>query len=141
MTNQFLENERLALEDKIIKAREGNNENTYKNLIQAYEKVLELSRKENKWEDMYSHYYEGDKKLDGENEYVATWKQNYNGDIRDHKIYKVEKEINKSIEISFGNKDGIDGYLVKCTKCGYEKFKESVSFKTIDDIKCENCNK
>jgi hypothetical protein len=96
MTNQFLENERIALEEKITEAREKGNENTYKNLIQAYERVLELSRKENKWEDMYSHYYKGDKKINGENEYVATWKQNYAGDIKDHKIYKVEKEIKEN---------------------------------------------
>lgn len=93
MTNQFLENERIALEDKITEARNKGNENTYKNLIQAYERVLELNRKENKWEDMYSHYYKGDNKINGENEYVATWKQNYVGDIKDHKVYKIEKEI------------------------------------------------
>ena len=140
MKNQFLENERIALEEKITEARNKGNENTYKNLIQAYERVLELIRKENKWEDMYSHYYEGDEKLNGENEYVATWKQNYNGDIKEHKIYKIEKEINKSIEISCFNKDGIDGYTIKCPNCGYEQFKEVVSFKTIDDIKCEHCS-
>ncbi len=95
MTNQFLENERIALEEKITEARNKGNENTYKNLIQAYERVLELIRKENKWEDMYSHYYEGDEKLNGENEYVATWKQNWNGDVKDHKIYKIEKEISE----------------------------------------------
>lgn len=96
MTNQFLENERMALEEKITEARNKGNENTYKNLIQAYERVLELIRKENKWEDMYSHYYEGEEKLNGENEYVATWKQNWNGDVKDHKIYKVEKEVTPS---------------------------------------------
>lgn len=93
MTNQFLENEKIALEEKITEARNKGNENTYKNLIQAYERVLELVRKENKWEDMYSHYYKGDNKINGENEYVATWKQNYAGDIKDHKVYKIEKEV------------------------------------------------
>ena len=35
MANQFLENEKTSLEDKITKAREGNNENTYKIQIGA----------------------------------------------------------------------------------------------------------
>lgn len=96
MTNEFLENEKIALEDKITKAREGNNENTYKNLIQAYERVLELIRKENVWEDMYSHYYDGGESLKGENEYVTTWKQRFDGEIKDHKIYKIEKEVTPS---------------------------------------------
>lgn len=90
MANEFLENEKISLEDKITKAREGNNENTYKNLIQAYEKVLELIRKENVWTDMYSHHK---MKIDDEfQEVVSTWKQK-GEDIKDHKIYKIEKEI------------------------------------------------
>jgi hypothetical protein len=93
MNNQFLENERIALEEKITEARNKGNENTYKNLIQAYERILELIRKENMWEDMYSHYYDGETPIKGENEYVATWKQRDNGDIKDHKIYKIEKEV------------------------------------------------
>lgn len=122
MTNQFLENERISLEDKITKARKSDNENTYKNLIQAYERVLELSRKENKWEDMYSHYYKGDKKINGENEYVATWKQNYVGDIKEHRIFKVEKEIKKDAFLNDDTLDKIEdiiGYKVFAIKYGH----------------------
>ena len=90
MTNEFLENEKIALENKLIKARDNDNENTYKNLIQAYERVLDLIRKENVWTDMYSHYK---MKIDDEfQEVVSTWKQK-GEDIKDHKIYKIEKEI------------------------------------------------
>lgn len=98
MNNEFLEDEKVALEEKITEARNKGNENTYKNLIQAYERVLELIRKENKWEDMYSHYYEGDKPINGENEYVAIWKQRDNGDVKDHKVYKIEKEVKPKIK-------------------------------------------
>jgi len=94
MTNQFLENEKLALEDKLVKARDGSNENTYKNLIQAYERVLELIRKENVWTDMYSHYK---MKIDDEfQEVVSTWKQK-GEDIKDHKTNKEIGEIYKCI--------------------------------------------
>ena len=120
MTNQFLENEKISLEDKITKAREGNNENTYKNLIQAYERVLELIRKENVWTDMYSHY-----KLKIEDEFqdvVSTWKQK-GEDIKDHKIYKIEKEITNDNE-----KIGI------ALKSMFEKYQSNETKKAIESI-------
>ena len=40
--NMFLKNEKSALEQKITQAREKGNEGTYKNLIQAYERILNL---------------------------------------------------------------------------------------------------
>ena len=90
------ENELLK---KIEKSRSNDDYGLYKNLIRALTDVTTLKQRElanaprYTWKDMYSHYYEGDKKINGENEYVATWKQNYVGDIKDHKVYKVEKEI------------------------------------------------
>jgi hypothetical protein len=96
MANKFLENEKVALEEKITEARNKGNENTYKNLIQAYERVLELIRKENVWTEFSSHYYDGEESIKGENEYVATWKQRNDGEIKDHKIYKIEKEVTPS---------------------------------------------
>lgn len=92
------ENELLK---KIEKSRKDDDYGLYKNLIRALTDVTTLKQKElanaprDIWKDMYSHYYEGDKKIKGENEYVATWKQNYVGDIKEHRIFKVEKEIKK----------------------------------------------
>lgn len=40
--NIFLRNEKKELEKKITEAREKGKENTYKNLIQAYERILNL---------------------------------------------------------------------------------------------------
>lgn len=104
-TNYFLENEKIELEKKIIQARENGSENTYKNLIQAYERILELIRKENKWEDKYSHY-----KLQNDNgeweEVVSTWEQK-GEDIKNHKTYKVVKWNNNSNYISL-NINGTD---------------------------------
>lgn len=104
-TNYFLENEKIELEKKIIQARENGSENTYKNLIQAYERILELIRKENKWEDKYSHY-----KLKNDNgeleEVVSTWKQK-GEDIRNHKTYKVVEWNNNSNYISL-NINGVN---------------------------------
>lgn len=120
MKNEFLENERIALEDKITKAREGNNENTYKNLIQAYERVLELIRKENLWSDMYSHYK---MKIDGEfQEVVSVWQQK-GEDIRNHRIFKVEKEITNA-----GEKIGI------AFKSLFEKYQKNETKKVIESI-------
>lgn len=88
MSNKFLETEKLELEKKIVNSRNQNNEGTYKNLIQAYERVLELIRRESKWEQRYSY--------NNPNEVLSTWEQN-GDDIRNKKEYKA-KEIVKKIE-------------------------------------------
>lgn len=92
MKNEFLENEKLALERAIEETRKRGRENTYKNLIQAYERILLLIDKENKWESMYSHYgFKNDETGEFE-DVVSTWEQK-GEDIRNHNVYKIEKEI------------------------------------------------
>lgn len=115
MTNQFLENERIALEEKITEARNKGNENTYKNLIQAYERVLELIRKENKWEERYSKYKSNDKDM------ISTWEQK-GEEIRNVRKYEV-KEI-YSIEIGMSKKCEIkyDSLKVPLSINGEEKY-------------------
>lgn len=94
-----LQHELMELKDKIESARNKGDFGTYKNLILAFKEVVHLVHEEEekvKWVDMYSHYYEGNESIKGENEYVATWKQNFKGDITEHRIFKVEKEIKRS---------------------------------------------
>lgn len=78
-------NEQNQLLKKIEKARNEDNYGTYKNLIQALSEITRLVNNE-RWEDKSSYY-----KTD-EGEFVSTWEQK-GKDIRNHKIYKIEKEI------------------------------------------------
>ena len=115
MINKFLENEKIVLEEKITEARNNEKENTCKNLIQAYERVLELIRKENIWTDMYSHYQ---MKIDDDfQEVVSTWQQK-DEDIREHKIYKIEKEITNDISMDDKTLNSIEDIV------GYKIFAE-----------------
>ena len=120
-----LQHELLSLKDKIESARKKEDYGTYKNLILAFKEVVHLVHEEednNKWKEFSSHYYEGDKAIKGENEYIALWEQNGNDDIRNHRIFKVEKEIKKD---SFLNDDTLDkiediiGYKVFTRKYGH----------------------
>ena len=91
-----LQYEAMELKDKIENARKREDYGTYKNLILAFKEIINLIHEEDdksKWKEFSSHYYDGDKAIKGENEYIATWEQNGNNDIRNHRIFKVEKEI------------------------------------------------
>lgn len=90
--NEFLENEKLALERAMEETRKRGSENTYKNLIQAYERILLLIDKENKWKSMYSQYGLKNDETGEFEDVVSTWEQK-GEDIRNHHIYKIEKEI------------------------------------------------
>lgn len=84
---QFLKQEENMLRDKISKCLQGNNFSMYKNLIQAYEKVVELIRKYD-WQLMYSKY-----KTEDNNgnlvQQVAVWEQNGDESVRNHKVWNV----------------------------------------------------
>lgn len=81
-----LKNEAKALNEGIRKTRERNDIGTYKNLIQAYERILTLIQRYD-WQRMYSEYGVDDTKQ------VAIWEQNGDGLIRNHKIWEVNKKI------------------------------------------------
>ena len=75
--------------DKITKQLDNcRDSNEYIGRIKALEKVLELI-KEYDWHNESSRYRTGD---DNHIE-VATWKQNSDGEIKDHKRYIVNQEI------------------------------------------------
>ena len=129
------ENELLK---KIEKSRSNDDYGLYKNLIRALTDVTTLKQRElanaprYTWKDMYSHYYEGDKKINGENEYVATWKQNYMGDIKEHKIYKVEKEV-LSVKVEIDKNYIIDGDTLTIPIKVNGKNSCSIKGKRVDD--------
>ena len=58
MADIFLENEKLALQKKIAEAREKGNEGTYKNLIQAYERIINLIYQDEYRNKKYVMYFE-----------------------------------------------------------------------------------
>ncbi|MBZ9693409.1 hypothetical protein [Clostridium sp. M14] len=98
--NSLLEsliNEENELLRKIKYSRDNKDFGTYKNLIRALTDITTLKNREldrlpkDKWKSMYRHYKEKNEKGDFE-DMVATWEQK-GDDIRNHKIYKIEKEI------------------------------------------------
>ncbi|WP_252225017.1 MULTISPECIES: hypothetical protein [unclassified Clostridium] len=105
MPNSLVEsliNEENELLRKIKHSRDSQDFGTYKNLIRALTDITTLKNREldrfpkDKWESVYSHYKEKNENGDFE-DMVATWEKK-GEDIRNHKIYKIEKEINKPIE-------------------------------------------
>lgn len=103
--NSLLEsliNEENELLRKIKYSRDNKDFGTYKNLIRALTDITTLKNREldrlpkDKWESLYSHYKEKNENGDFE-DMVATWEQK-GDDIRNHKIYKIEKEISKPVE-------------------------------------------
>jgi hypothetical protein len=95
---EALKKEEDELLKKIEKSRDNNDFGLYKNLVRALTDVTCLKQRElanlprETWKEKSSHYYEGDKAIKGENEYVTTWEQK-GDEIRNKKTYKIEKEI------------------------------------------------
>lgn len=89
----FMENTILNLREevnllnkKIKRARNLNNDGTYKNLINALSEILRLIEKYD-YQLMYSEYSTDDDKQ------VAVWEQNNDGIIRNHKIWNVSNRV------------------------------------------------
>lgn len=91
----FLEHERLELQTRLSYSLEKGDIGTYKNLIQAYERILAL-QKDNKpssdeWVQMYSKY----KTMDDNEKpisMVAIWEQK-GDEIRRHRMFEVKREV------------------------------------------------
>ena len=86
--SDFLEMERKSLQDKMSLVLQRNDVNTYKNLIQAYERILSL-QKEEKWQ--LSYRISGAENSDG-NKILSLYEKN--GDkIRNGKKFEIIREI------------------------------------------------
>ena len=93
---EFLEHERLELQTRLSYSLEKGNIGTYKNLIQAYERILMLQSQEdktssNEWVQMYSKY----KTMDDNEKpisMVAIWEQK-GDEIRRHRMFEVKREV------------------------------------------------
>ena len=85
-TLDFLNKEKENLEQKISRTLENGDIGTYKNLMQAYERVLYLIKEEDVWQEKFSHYHSNGKEL------ISTWEQK-GEDIRNNKKYEVKEII------------------------------------------------
>lgn len=88
-TSKFLEIERKDLQKALHRVLENGDIGTYKNLIQAYERVLGLIRsieKEYKWETLYSKYNTEGISM------ISIWKQKDDNvkDIKQFRLYDDE---------------------------------------------------
>ena len=143
--NEFLERERQSIQDKLELTLQRNDVNTYKNLIQAYERILTLQSQEDKWTQMYSKYETRSNDKEDFIPVVSTWEQK-GEEIRNHRIFEISREIdNKEYELYFeaeyrmnskrepifsecniyfneeiiklsGNMEGISEYIINLTK-------------------------
>lgn len=86
-----LKQEITSLNESIIAARNRGNIGTYKNLIQAYERVMTLIERYD-WKQMYSEYTTDDQKQ------IAVWMQNGEGQIKNKKVWNVEDGKNSNKE-------------------------------------------
>jgi len=89
----FLKEEEKKLRMHLNDCLSRKDTGMYKNLIQAYEKVVELIKKYD-WQLMYSEY---DIPVDSEHKQreVAIWEQNGDENIRNHKVWSIsEKGMN-----------------------------------------------
>jgi len=85
-TINSLKEEVKELNKRITITRENRDYGTYKNLIQALERVLHLISRY----DYQRYYSEYTTEMDGKQQkQVAIWEQNGNGEIRNHKIWNV----------------------------------------------------
>lgn len=80
-----LKNEQQLLLEKMKKAIDEDNIGTYKNLVQALERVTYLSQRE-EWVQKWSKYSCENK------EYVAVWEQK-GSEIRNHRKFEIKGEI------------------------------------------------
>ena len=119
----FLEHERLELQVRLTQSLNKSDIGTYKNLIQAYERILMLQSQEDKtssdeWVQMYSKY----KTMDDNEKpisMVAIWEQK-GKEIRRHRMFEVKREVKYN-----------DTYGAK-SETGEKKFLTEYNFGEID---------
>ena len=105
--SEFLEIERKSLQNNISMALVKNDINTYKNLVQAYERILSL-QKDDKWELKYrvSHTENSDG-----NKTLSLWEEK-GSETRNGRKFEVSREIEEiEYELYFDiscNSDGKD---------------------------------
>lgn len=110
--NEFLEHERLELQTRLTQSLEKSDIGTYKNLIQAYERILTLQSQEDKWVQMYSKYETKSKEEDDFTPVVSVWEQK-GEEIRNHRIFEIVREIeDKEYELYFEVSRNSDGVLL-----------------------------
>lgn len=151
--SRFLEIERKDLQKALHRVLENGDIGTYKNLIQAYERVLGLIRsieKEDKWETLYSKYNTEGISM------VSIWKQKDDNvkDIKQFRLYDNEllslviNLINQIQMSNFKDENGHElknnvsysdllSYLIKDSAKNFNKVQISESGVTIntEDIK------
>lgn len=102
---EFLEKDLVKIEKKLSRAIEEDNFGTYKNLLDATDRILKmLNQYGNEYKQMWSKYKD-EKGI----QHVSVWKQNKDGDIKEHFDFTVNnnKSNNGYIEKVF------DKYLYK----------------------------
>lgn len=119
-TLNFLNKEKENLEQKISRTLEKGDIGTYKNLMQAYERVLYLIKEEDVWQEKFSHYHADGKEL------ISTWEQK-GEDIRNKKTYEVKEKLNQQDDnkLYFDTElyDNINGFIITNVYYNGEIFK------------------
>lgn len=85
-----LKKDQKLLLEKMEKAIEEDNMGTYKNLLQALERVTYLIQRE-EWTQQWSKYSCDDE------QYIAVWEQR-GSDIRNHRIFEIKSEVELNID-------------------------------------------
>jgi len=138
----FINEDIKQLKNNIEKAIQKEDFNAHNKWMNSLRDALELRDKledKTKWKEFSSHYYEGNKSIKGENEYIALWEQNGNNDIRNRRTFKVEKEV-PTIKIELSRDYIIEGdrltIPMKIGKYSYEIHANKVDGKWITEGKC-----
>ena len=91
--NEDIEKLKSNIEKSINVSGDFNAHNKWMNCLRDALELRDKLEDKNKWKEFSSHYYEGTESIKGENEYISLWEQNGYDDIRNHRVFKVEKEI------------------------------------------------
>lgn len=97
---EFLEKDLVKIEKKMSKAIEEDNFGTYKNLLDATDRILKmLNQYGNEYKQMWSKY-----KDENGVQHVSVWKQNKDNDIKEHYDFTVNNVYIKEPNIPVGVK-------------------------------------
>jgi len=90
--SDFLEHERLTLQVRLSHSLEKNDIGTYKNLIQAYERILMLQKDNETWVERFSEYKTKEKDSEVSIPMVSTWEQK-GEEIRNTRVFEIANEV------------------------------------------------
>ena len=146
MSNYFdsivkdLKNEANELHKNLVRYRQNKDMNLYISTLKSLRDVMNLIH-EYDWQPQFSKYRVNDKEDSGSHYEVATWEQNSDNEIRNHKRYELKspEDLNKTERHGFSCVNGKEHTMTNEEMDDFEdKFDKEMN--SMKDMFRENMN-